>query len=275
MRSPLSSFGLSGGDHGFGEPFFPVTAAPPLPVFVWCLLFAIAGAVTGSFLALVSLRYPRGKAFALGRSGCSTCGRTLVPIDLVPILSFAVLRGRCRTCRAAIERRYPVIEVSAAAIGAVCALLFPGWQALAAALLGWWLLLLAVLDFEHYWLPDRLTYPLILLGLGATAAFTPALLLHHAVGAALGFLLLWSVAAAYRALRGRHGLGGGDAKLFAAAGAWLGWYDLPLVLLGAAGTGLAAALVLHRKGPGFLTRQLPFGTFLAPTIWIVYLGTRA
>jgi len=272
---PPSNLGLIGGDHGLREPFLSGGAAPSLPVFAWCLLFAIAGAAVGSFLGLVSLRYPRGEAVALGRSGCSSCGRTLGPLDLVPIVSFAALRGRCRTCKAAIERRYPVIEVSAAAIGAISALLFPGWQALAAALLGWWLLLLAVLDFEHYWLPDRLTYPLILLGLAATAAFTPALLLHHAAGAALGFLLLWSLAAGYRALRGRHGLGGGDAKLFAAAGAWLGYYDLPLVLLGAAGTALAAALVLHRKGPGFLTKRMPFGSFLAPAIWIVYLSTRA
>jgi leader peptidase (prepilin peptidase)/N-methyltransferase len=235
----------------------------------------MAGAASGSFLALVSLRYPRGEAFAFGRSACSSCGRTLGPLDLVPILSFAALRGRCRTCKAAIERRYPVIEASAAAIGASSALLFPGWQALAAALLGWWLLLLAVLDLEHFWLPDRLTYPLILLGLGATALFTPALLLHHAAGAALGFLLLWTVATAYRALRGRHGLGGGDAKLFAAAGAWLGWYDLPLVLLGAAGTAFVAALIVHRIGPGFLTKRLPFGTFLAPATWIVYISTRS
>ncbi|MDP8914748.1 MAG: prepilin peptidase [Pseudomonadota bacterium] len=271
----MASFGLSGSGQGFGEPFFSGSAAPPLPVLAWCLLFAIAGAAVGSFLALVSLRYPQGEAVAFGRSGCSSCGRTLGPLDLVPILSFAALRGRCRTCNAPIERRYPVIEASAAAIGAASALLIPGWQALAAAVLGWWLLLLAVLDLEHYWLPDRLTYPLILLGLGAAAAFTPALLLHHAAGAALGFLLLWSVATCYRALRGRHGLGGGDAKLFAAAGAWLGWYDLPLVLLGAAGAGLAAALVLHGKGSGFLSKRLPFGTFLAPAIWIVYVGTRA
>ena len=250
-------------------------AAPPLPVFAWCLLFAICGAVVGSFLGLVSLRFPRGEAVAAGRSACSGCGRTLGPIDLVPILSFAVLRGRCRTCKASIERRYPVIEASAAVIGAASALLFPGWQALAAALLGWWLLLLALLDFEHYWLPDRLTYPLILTGLAATALFTPAMLLHHAAGAAIAFLLLWSLATGYRVLRGRHGLGGGDAKLFAAAGAWLGWYDLPLVLLGASATGLVAALVLHRKGPGFLTKRLPFGAFLAPAIWLVYLGTRA
>ena len=264
---PLTSLGLS----GISEPFFTGSAAPPLPVLAWCLLFAINGAAVGSFLGLVSLRYPRGQSLALGRSRCSNCGRTLGPLDLVPILSFAALGGRCRSCKAAIERRYPIIEASAAAIGAASALLFPGWQALAAATLGWWLLLLALLDLEHYWLPDRLTYPLILLGLAATALFTPALLLHHVIGAALGFLLLWSVATFYHALRGRHGLGGGDAKLFAGAGAWLGWYDLPLVLLGAAGTGLAAALVLHRKGPGFLTKRLPFGTFLAPAIWIVYL----
>jgi leader peptidase (prepilin peptidase)/N-methyltransferase len=259
---PLSGLGL-------------VAAAPPLPALVRCLLLAAVGAASGSFLALVSLRYPRGEAFALGRSACSTCGRTLGPLDLVPILSFALLRGRCRTCKAPIERRYPVVEAMAAVIGAASALFIPGWQALAAALLGWWLLLLAMLDLEHYWLPNRLTYPLILFGLCATALFTPALLLHHLTGAAVGFLLLWGVAALYRALRGRHGLGGGDAKLFAAAGAWLGWYDLPLVLLGAAGTALAASLVLHSRKPDFLAKRLPFGTFLAPAIWIVYVGTRA
>ena len=269
MASDLFSIGLAAaGYQGFGAAFFPRGAAPPIHIV---MLLGIAGAVVGSFLGLVSLRLPKGEPVALGRSHCSGCGRALGPVDLVPLLSFLALRGRCRKCGAAIERRYPIIEAAAALVGLVSALAAPGWEALAAALLGWWLLLLAVLDVEHYWLPDQLTWPLVALGLLATALFAPPLLINHAIGAAVGFVLLWGVAAAYRRLRGRHGLGGGDAKLFAAAGAWVGWQDLPLVLLGAAVTALVAALILHGRDKDFLTKRLPFGAFLAPAIWLVYL----
>ena len=272
MIGDLFSLGLAAAAYpGFGTAFFPRGAVPPLQILVWASLFAVAGAAVGSFLGLVSLRMPKGEGVALGRSHCSGCGRTLSAVDLIPLLSFAVLRGRCRTCGVRIERRYPAIEAAAALVGLASALALPGWEAVAGAVLGWWLLLLAVLDVEHYWLPDRLTWPLAALGLIATAIFAPSLLIRHAIGAAVGFALLWGVAAAYRRVRGRHGLGGGDAKLFAAAGAWVGWADLPLVLLAAAGTALVAALVLHSRDKEFLTKRLPFGAFLAPAIWGVYL----
>ena len=269
MASDPFSIGLAAaGYQGFGAAFFARGGAPTLYIVI---LLGIAGAAVGSFLGLVSLRLPKGEGVALGRSRCSGCGRTLGPLVLVPVLSFVVLRGHCRTCGAGIERRYPIIEAAAALVGLVSALVVPGWAAVAAALLGWWLLLLAVLDAEHYWLPDRLTWPLVGLGLLATALLAPSLLTHHVIGAVVGFALLWGVAAAYRRLRGRHGLGGGDAKLFAAAGAWVGWDDLPLVLLGAAGAGLVAALILYAREKDFLTKRLPFGAFLAPAIWLVYL----
>ena len=243
-----------------------------LPTIYWAFSLSLAGAAVGSFVGLASLRLPAGEGIVLGRSRCSACGRALEPADLVPLLSFAALRGRCRTCGAAIDKRYPLIEAASVLIGLASAVLHPGWQGLAAALLGWWLLLLALLDYEHYWLPNKLTYPLIAAGLAVTAWLAPSLLLHHIIGAAAGLALLWAVAAAYGRLRGRVGLGGGDAKLFAAAGAWLGWYDLPLVLLGASLAGLAAALSVHGRKASFLTRRLPFGTFLAPAIWLVYLA---
>lgn len=234
-------------------------------------MLAVAGAVVGSFVGLVSLRLPAGGPIAFGRSHCSGCSRTLGPADLVPLLSYLVLRGRCRTCGAAIERRYPLIEATSALIGAISVLAFPNEQAIAAALLGWWLLLLGLLDAEHYWLPDRLTYPLIVAGLVSAWWFETPPLSDGFIGAAAGFLVFAGLAAGYEKLRGRTGLGGGDAKLFAAAGAWLGWQALPLVLLGAASGALVAALILHRKSSDFMAQRLPFGAFLAPAIWLLYL----
>ena len=238
-------------------------------------ILAIVGAVIGSFVGLASLRMPAGGRIALDRSRCSGCSRTLGAADLVPLLSYLFFRGRCRTCGSAIEKRYPMIELASLAIGAVSAFVLGDWQAVAAALLGWWLLLLALLDLEHYWLPDRLTYPLIGLGLASAFYFGSPSPADSAIGAIAGFALLALVALTYKKLRGRDGLGGGDWKLFAAAGAWVGWRDLPLVLLIASLAALAAALILHVRKADFLQQRLPFGAFLAPAIWLLYLAGSA
>jgi leader peptidase (prepilin peptidase)/N-methyltransferase len=241
------------------------------PALAWILVLALVGAIVGSFLGLVSVRLPLGEPIALGRSRCPGCSRTLGPADLVPLLSYLLLRGRCRTCRAPISRRYPLIELACLLIGAGAACVYPDARGVAAALLGWWLLLLAVLDLEHYWLPDRLTYPLAAAGVGAAAWFGTPQVMDSLIGAASGYLSFAAIALAYRRVRGRHGLGGGDWKLFASAGAWLGWQGLPLVLLIAALLGLAAALILHWRKAEFLAQRLPFGAFLAPAIWLLYL----
>lgn len=241
----------------------------------WAALLAATGAVIGSFVGLVTLRLPAGGEVVSGRSRCSACSRTLGVRDLVPLLSFALLRGRCRTCSAPIERRYPLIEAGSVLIGAVSALALPDEQGLAAALLGWALLLLAVLDLEHFWLPDRLTYPLIAAGAVAAASFERPLFLDAILGGFAGFLSFQIIARLYRRIRGRHGMGGGDAKLFAAAGTWLGWYNLPAVLLGASSLALIAALIMHRGKSGFSSLRMPFGAFLAPAIWLLYISGAA
>jgi leader peptidase (prepilin peptidase)/N-methyltransferase len=235
-------------------------------------LLAMVGAVAGSFIGLVSLRLPHGVAIINDRSRCASCGTQLAPRDLVPLLSFVAMRGSCRHCGAAIPLRYPAIEAAAVLIGVVAAALFALTAAIAAALLGWWLLLLAILDAEHRWLPDVLTLPLVAAGLAATAWLAPGQLPAHAIGAAAGFTSLWLVATGFRWLRGRDGLGGGDAKLFAASGAWLGWEALPTTLFVAAATGLVAALWLHRRRRLSATTELPFGVFLAVATWLAYLA---
>ncbi len=243
-----------------------VIALPP-PLFA--VAFGTVGAVVGSFVALVAVRLPAGRPIALARSACAACGAMLGPIELVPLVSFAVQRGRCRSCRAAIAWRDPATEAAGAAIGVVAALAIADLRmAGAVAALGWALLLLARLDAEHFWLPSAVTLPLVAAGLGVTSWLAPGDLVDHVIGAVVGYLSLTGVAAAYKVLRGRVGLGGGDAKLFAASGAWLGWAALPVVLLAAALSGIVVALLLWRRGITATTR-LPFGVFLAAATWIV------
>ena len=191
---------------------------------------------------------------------------------MVPILSFFLLKGRCRRCGAPIDPRHVLVELGAAAIGLAAFALLPPVAAAVTAAFGWWLLLTAALDYEHQWLPDRLTLPLLPLGLAAAWFEVGPSLTDRLIGAAAGFLLLWAVAFLYRQLRGREGLGGGDPKLLAALGAWLGWEPLPLVLLGAGLLGLAVVLVQYLRGrPVASTDRLPLGTLMAIAAWPIWL----
>lgn len=187
------------------------------------------------------------------RSHCPHCQTPLRLRDLWPVLSWLCLRGRCHHCHAAISLRYPLIELAVAAIGLLC-VLSQGWQAtaLAAAVFSVMLLVAAIIDFDSQWLPDRLTLPLLWLGLIATAVdINPmAISLHESVaGGALGYGVFWALATGFKWYTGRDGLGGGDTKLLAALGAWLGPWLLPNLLLMASVIGLGFALWWRwRKG---------------------------
>ncbi len=165
------------------------------------------------------------------------------------------------------------MELAGAAIGVCGGLTQPTpAAALLTALLGWQLLLVAVVDGEHFWLPDRLTLPLLATGVLAAATLDRLTLVDSLTGAAIGFGGLWLVARAYRTLRGREGLGGGDPFLLAAGGAWTGWIGLPVVLLWSALAGLsvvAARLLTGGRVSG--SDRLPFGVFLALGVWLTWL----
>lgn len=237
------------------------------------LILGGLGLILGSFLGLVSLRLPRGDGVIRGRSRCGGCGATLAPWRLVPVISFLMSGGRCADCGGSVPLRYPVMELAAAAIGVWAALTQPApAAAVLTALLGWQLLLIAVIDAEHFRLPDALTLPLL-----ATGGLAAVLLNHTApldavLGAAIGFSSLWLLAFAYRHLRGREGLGDGDPILLAAGGAWVGWIGLPSVLVWASAAGLsvvAARLLVGRSVSG--GERLPFGPCLAVGIWLTWL----
>ena len=157
-------------------------------------------------------------------------------------------------------------------VGAAALTAHPLPLALVTAGFGWALLLLIALDAEHHWLPDRLTLPLIPLGLAAAwAGFGPPLI-ERGLGAAIGWGALAGLAFAYRLLRGREGLGGGDPKLLAALGAWLGATQLPFVLLGAGLAGLAAVLLMRARGKVVsATTRLALGALMALAAWPLWL----
>lgn len=242
-----------------------------LPPVFWPILLGILGVVFGSFIATVAIRWLAGRSALSGRSGCDGCGRTLTAAELVPLVSFVALRGRCRTCGAAIAPGHAVTELLGGGIGVVAGLVAPGWEGLAGAGCGWLLLALGAIDLAAFWLPDLLTGALAVVAVAGGVAGLGVDMPARLIGGVAGFGILWLVARGYRIARGRIGLGGGDPKLFGAIGLWLGWRALPQVLLIAALAGLAIALLLRLTGRRVTaTDRMPLGTLLAGAAFLCW-----
>jgi leader peptidase (prepilin peptidase)/N-methyltransferase len=238
-----------------------------VPPLLWPVLLGVLGAVFGSFIAVVAIRWPAG-ARANGRSRCDACGVELSARELVPLLSFLIQRGRCRHCAARIRRSHIVIELLGLSIGIVAGAVAPGIEGAAGAVFGWLLLALGAIDLAAFWLPDRLVAVLALAGLASGAAGLSPAWPERLTGGAAGFGTLWLVAALYRRLRGRMGLGGGDPKLFGAIGLWLGWRALPGVLLAACVVGLVWAVAARMRADS----RLPLGTLLVVAAFLFWAG---
>lgn len=236
------------------------------------IFLILAAPFVGSFLAVLIVRLPEGRPWALARSACPACDRRLGPRDLIPLLSWLLSRGRCRYCGARIGVFYPAVEMAALLIAVWAASQFSGWLLVASCVLGWCLLALAVIDQRHGILPDELTLPLVPLGLVVAWFLNPDFLWAHVLGAALGFAAFAAIAWAYRRLRGMDGLGLGDAKLLAAAGAWLSWSGLASVVLLGAVSALAVVLLRALFGASISAKErIAFGPYLCLAIWVVWL----
>ena len=271
-------------------PIFPI-----LPVSwqaVMCL--ALIGLIVGSFLNVLILRLPvmmtraweremhewitQAKQVGLSeerfattpynlffpRSHCPQCSQTISPAHLLPVIGWVLLRGRCAVCQTPISLRYPFIELLTAFLSGAVAL---NWglsaTALGALILIWTLIALAFIDIDTLFLPDKLTQPLIWVGLilNASGFFVP---FEEAFwGAVWGYLSLWVLYWLFRLLTGKEGVGQGDLKLLAALGAWLGWQSLPAVLLIASLTGAAYGLFSMVFAGHSRQTPIPFGPFLA------------
>lgn len=234
------------------------------PGLVPATILGVLGALVGSFVAALVIRWPQGRSVLTGRSHCDSCDAPLGPLDLIPLLSTLLLRGRCRRCGKAIDPLHWQIECVALAIGVSAGGLLGGSDALFVAIFGWLLLALAALDITDFWLPDRLTIMFAAVGLaGGLGAMHPPLA-DRLIGGAAGFGALWAIAFVYKAYRGREGLGGGDPKLLGAIGLWIGWRLLPVVIVLAAMIGLGVVLFWMLTGRGARRDdRLPFGALLA------------
>jgi leader peptidase (prepilin peptidase)/N-methyltransferase len=260
-----------------------LAALPP------AMLIGMAGAVgliVGSFLNVVIHRLPRMMDFdeanyiaevrgeplphparynlMAPRSACPHCGHQIAAWENIPIVSYLFLRGRCSACKAPISIRYPLVEAVTGVLSALAMWHFgPTVQALAAIVMIWALIAAFMIDADTQLLPDQITLPLLWLGLllNLQGWFVP--LQDAVIGAAAGYLSLWSVYWLYKLIRGREGMGYGDFKLMGALGAWFGWQALPALILMSSIVGAVlggAMLLLQRKGS---ETTFPFGPYIA------------
>ncbi|MBA8734730.1 A24 family peptidase [Chromobacterium violaceum] len=202
-------------------------------------------------------------------SHCPACRAPVRPWHNVPLLSYLLLRGRCGDCGEAISRRYPLVELLCGALyGFLAWKLGWGWPLAGALALTAVLLALAFIDFDTKLLPDGLTLPLLWGGLLFNLMTGLVPLSAAVLGAVYGYMTLWLVSHAYKLVAGRHGMGGGDFKLLAALGAWLGWTMLPLIILLSSLVGAVCGIAMmsaSRVGRG---QEIPFGPYLSAAGWI-------
>ncbi|MEH6708146.1 MAG: A24 family peptidase [Alloalcanivorax venustensis] len=271
-------------------------AANPAALILVCVLF---GLLVGSFLNVVIHRIPKmmeatwrqearelldqpapkGEAeppiFNLVTPGshCPHCNHRIRWYENVPVVSWALLKGRCSGCKAAISKRYPIIELLTALVAGLCAWRFGYDPWLIFMLYGsFTLLALAVIDLDTTLLPDDLTYPLLWAGLlAAVLGISPVSLSDAVIGAMAGYLALWSLYWVFKLLTGKEGMGYGDFKLLAALGAWLGWQYLPVVVLLSSVVGLVFAVSMMASGSVKRDQGIPFGPYLAIAGWIALL----
>lgn len=224
----------------------------------------IFGLVIGSFLNVCIHRLPSSQSIVHPRSRCPQCGHLIRIYDNIPVLSYLILRGRCRDCGARISLRYPVVELLSGAFAAMAVARFGlGWQALLMYALIAAFLVITFIDLDHRIIPDVITLPGIPIGLAAS--FGPGMIspLESLVGILAGGGSLFLVAWGYQLVTQREGMGGGDIKLLAMIGAFIGWKGVLLTIFIASLTGTLAGMALIFRRRGDMKLAVPFGPFLA------------
>ncbi|MEN8107099.1 MAG: A24 family peptidase [Pseudomonadota bacterium] len=264
---------------------------------LYSITVAILGLLIGSFLNVVIYRFPimlerdwsqqchehlaiepeapgEQQPFNLiiPASCCPECGHRITAIENIPVISYLVLRGRCRGCGSRISLRYPIIEVVTAVLSVVTVLHF-GFtlQAAAALAFTWTIIPLCMIDYDRQLLPDTMTLPLLWGGLALSLGSVFVDTHTSIIGAMAGYLVLWVIYHVFKQLTGKEGMGYGDFKLLGAIGAWVGWQALPVVILFSSVVGALTGIALmvfkgHGRG-----HPIPFGPFLASAGWITLL----
>ena len=231
---------------------------------VFITLATIVGAVLGSFLNVCIYRVPLGKSIVFPASACESCRRELSWYENLPIISWAVLGAKCRTCKAPLSAVHPVVEaLTALMFGAAAWYYGPSLLLVSRLVFGCMLIVLFAIDFEHHLLPNVITLPGIAVGIAFSLVTGEPGLVASLIGAVVGGGSLWLIAEAYYRIRHEDGLGMGDVKMLAMIGAFLGWQltIMTLVMGSLAGSVVGLVIIALRKGD--MKYALPFGTFLA------------
>jgi leader peptidase (prepilin peptidase)/N-methyltransferase len=230
-----------------------------MPPALEIAFIAVLGAILGSFLNVVIHRLPRGESLASPGSRCPSCGTPIAPYDNVPLLSWLLLRGRCRHCGAPISSRYPAVELlTGATFAAVVAVRGFDDDLLLELPFVASLIALAGIDLDHKLLPNKIVYPMAGYGLIATAVVDSGDLVEHLIAGAGGFLFLFIAVLAYP-----RGMGMGDVKLAGAMGLYLGLSLVPAMLVAFLTGSLVGGVMMAREGMQARKKAVPFGVFLA------------
>lgn len=260
------------------------------------LLYAsviILGVLVGSFLNVVIYRLPvmmerawkeecaecfpeanikaEEEAFNLvvPRSRCPQCNHLIGSSENIPLISWLLQKGCCKHCGCKISKRYPSIELLTGFMSLAVAFIIPfGWPLLFALVFTWVLISLTFIDFDTMLLPDQLTLPLLWLGLMINISGTFVGLSDAVIGAAFGYLSLWSIYWGFKLLTGKEGMGYGDFKLLAALGAWFGWQALPMIILLSSFAGAIIGIAVIAASKDKQSRPMPFGPYLAIAGWV-------
>lgn len=259
--------------------------APPHTI-ISTIFIGILGLLIGSFLNVVIHRIPKmmqreednyvaeltGKDrphqdkynLMVPRSACPHCQHQITAAENIPVLSYLVLGGKCSQCKTRISVRYPIVEAITGLLSAYAIWHFgSGIEGLSAVVFVWFLIALTGIDLDTQLLPDNLTLPLLWVGLLLNTQHTFTTLNEAVIGAAIGYLALWSVYWAFKLVTGKEGMGYGDFKLLAALGAWMGWMNLPLIILLSSLVGAIVGIfliIMKKMGKDI---PIPFGPYLA------------
>ncbi len=224
----------------------------------------VFGLLLGSFGNVLIYRLPEGKNVVSDRSRCRNCHKVVPWYDNIPVLSFLVLRGKCRQCKTKISPRYPLVELL---MGLLFVLIYMTtgwtWLALEYYIFVFGLVVITFIDLDHYIIPDVMSLPGIVIGLLGAFLNPEREFISALLGVLMGGGFLWAVAYFYEVFRKQEGMGGGDIKLLAWIGAVLGWPAIPFVILSSSIVGSIVGIFVMRKSENGLKTVIPFGPFLA------------
>jgi leader peptidase (prepilin peptidase)/N-methyltransferase len=229
------------------------------------LIFALsAGLCIGSFLNVLIYRLPLGRSIVKPGSACPNCGARIRWYDNIPILSYLILRGKCRHCRSRISLRYPLVELVTGLLSLAIFLRYGvSWACLFYFIFVAALIAIIFIDFDHQIIPDVITYPGIIAGFISSLILPNITYRDSLIGIILGGGILYLIALGYLMLARREGMGGGDIKLLAMIGAFLGWQALPFTILSSAFLGSVVGIIAMLKTGKDTRMAIPFGPFLS------------